>query len=119
MVAAELELAPLIAPFPPRSTAHPLPAFPPIQRDLSLIVDDPTPWSRIREAALGAKPAMLETIDFVGNYRGKPLAAGKKSVTMRLTFRDPARTLRHDEVDPQIAAVLAAATRDLGASLRQ
>jgi len=39
-------------------------------------------------------------------------------VTLRLTFRDPARTLRHEEVDPQVRAVVALAGEKLGATLR-
>ncbi len=43
---------------------------------------------------------------------------GKKSVTLRMAFRDPERTLRHDEVDPQVEAVVTLARERFGAELR-
>lgn len=119
VAAAEVDLASLIALYPPRSQARPLPAFPPIERDLSLVVDESTPWAAIRGAVESTRPALLERIDFVGTYRGKQLPAGKKSVTLRLRFRDPERTLRHEEVDPQVASVLAAAATTLHAEVRK
>jgi phenylalanyl-tRNA synthetase beta chain len=62
---------------------------------------------------------MLEELRFVTVSRGKPVPAGRKSVTLRLVFRDPQRTLRHEEVDPQVATVLSRLTEDLGAELRK
>jgi phenylalanyl-tRNA synthetase beta subunit len=39
-------------------------------------------------------------------------------VTLRLVFRDPDRTLRHDEVDPEVEAVVAEARKRFRATLR-
>src|SRR5262249_2465838 len=108
-----------IALYPPRSTATELPAFPPIERDLSLVVEESVTWNAVRSSVEAARPALLEAVEFVGTYRGKQIGAGKKSVTLRMRFRDPARTLRHDEVDPQVAAVVAAAAKDLRAGVRK
>jgi phenylalanyl-tRNA synthetase beta chain len=117
-IAAELELAPLTAPFPPTARVQPLPDFPDIERDLSLIVDDAVAWDQVRAVVQKAKPERLEGVSFVSTYRGKQIGAGKKSVTFRLRFRDPARTLRHEEVDPQVASISALAARELKATLR-
>ena len=54
----------------------------------------------------------------MGAFRGKQIGAGKKSVTLRMVFRDPERTLRHEEVDPQVDAVVKALEGGTGASLR-
>jgi len=118
VVAAELDLGLLQAPFPPRSRAHPLPAFPAIERDVSLVVDEATPWSAVRDMVESAKPALLEGVEFVGTYRGKQIGPGKKSMTLRLRFRDPNRTLRHDEVDPQVNSLVGRAGEQLAATVR-
>lgn len=118
LAAAELDLAVLTGLKPPASKIEPLPAFPGIERDLSLVVEEATPWAKIRELVVASKLDKLEEVAFVGTYRGKPIAQGRKSVTLRMTFRDPARTLRHEEVDPQVAAVVAAAKSSLAAELR-
>jgi phenylalanyl-tRNA synthetase beta subunit len=46
------------------------------------------------------------------------VGAGKKSVTLRLRFRDPERTLRHEEVDPLVSRVVARLGEETGAELR-
>ncbi len=118
VVMGELDLPKLIAHYPPASGVADLARFPAIERDLSIIVNEATPWADIEAAALGSSPERLETIEFVGLYRGKQIAKGSKSVTMKLTFRDPERTLRHEEVDPQVASVVASLKDHLDAELR-
>lgn len=118
VVMAELEMGPLVGAFPPRSLAHPLPSFPHIDRDLSLIVDEATRWAAI-EGLVGAQNLdRLEACSFVGVFRGTQIGDGKKSVTLRLRFRDGDRTLRHEEVDPQVESVVAQAKKTLGAEVR-
>ncbi len=118
IVACELVLEPLIAAYPPRSSVRPLPTFPGIERDLSLIVAEATTWGEIEALVLRSKPARLEGASFVGVYRGPQAGAGKKSVTLRLRFRDAAKTLRHEEVDPEMRQIMDAATAGLGATVR-
>ncbi|HAL44892.1 MAG: phenylalanine--tRNA ligase subunit beta [Planctomycetes bacterium GWF2_42_9] len=98
--------------------AKPLPKFPSIVRDLSLIVDEPVQWSKIQEVVSTKAPAELETLNFVGIYRGKPIPAGKKSVTLSLCFRDEDGTLKHEIVDGWQKDIVAAITSALGAELR-
>lgn len=114
----ELGMRPLVALFPPAARAHALPAFPGIDRDLSVIVDEAIAWKSIDEIVAAARLARLETHRFVGTYRGKQVGAGKKSVTFRMTFRDPERTLRHEEVDPQVGTLVAMLKERVGAELR-
>ncbi len=115
---AELGLAPLIALYPPAARAHALPGFPTIERDLSVVVDEQVTWESLSRVIVEADPRLLEQHQFVGTYRGKPIAKGRKSVTMRLVFRDLSRTLRHEEVDPQVALVVERLRERAGAELR-
>lgn len=118
VVAAELGLDPLIAGFPPASLAHALPSYPHIERDLSLILDETVRWSDLVGVVEELALDRLESCDFVGAFRGKQIGPGKKSVTMRLRFRDAERTLRHEEVDPQAEAVVLQINARFGAELR-
>lgn len=118
VVAAELQIAPLIAGFPPRRRIEPLPAFPGIERDVSVIVGEGVAWARIEQLVRGSRPVLLSGVSFVGVYRGKPIESGKKSVTLRLSFREPTRTLRDEEVTPQVEGVIALLARELGAGVR-
>lgn len=118
VVVAELALEPLIAHYPPAARVDALPAFPSIERDLSVVVSEDVPWSAIERVIDGARLDRLDERGFVGVYRGKQVGAGRKSVTFRLRFRDPARTLRHEEVDPQVAQLVDALKSKVGAELR-
>jgi phenylalanyl-tRNA synthetase beta chain len=119
VVAAELDLAALVALYPPRSLVRALPAFPSIERDLSLIVREETAWAKIDALVGSLRVPLLESWAFVGAYRGQQAGAGKKSVTFRMRFRDPARTLTHDEVSPQVETIVGAAKKELGAEVRR
>ncbi|USN99342.1 MAG: phenylalanine--tRNA ligase subunit beta [Phycisphaeraceae bacterium] len=118
VVAAELGLDSLVAGYPPRSLAHALPQFPHIERDLSLVLDESVRWSTVSAMVNGLGLDRLESCGFVGTFRGKQVGPGKKSVTLRLRFRDPDRTLRHEEVDPQVESVVLQSKQALGAELR-
>jgi phenylalanyl-tRNA synthetase beta chain len=118
VVAAEVNLAALLALYPPKARAHALPKFPAIERDLSLVVDESVEWSAFERALAAAAPKWFEGHRFAGVFRGKQIGAGKKSVTLTLVFRDPERTLRHEEVDGEVQRVVAALCRDLRAELR-
>lgn len=118
IAAAELDLDSLLALSGSSPRIRPLPAFPSIDRDVSLIVDEVVSWGQIDSLLSGAAIHRLEQVSFIGTYRGKQIGPGKKSVTVRMRFRDPARTLRHEEVDPEVAAVVSLAGQKLGATIR-
>ncbi len=73
----------------------------------------------MEEALRSVDEPMLESISYVGTYRGRPIPKGKKSVTVSLTYRNPERTLRGEEVDERVAEVVAALSEKLGATLRK
>ncbi|MEN6386082.1 MAG: phenylalanine--tRNA ligase subunit beta [Phycisphaerales bacterium] len=98
--------------------AKPLPKFPSIIRDLSLIVDEQIQWSKIQEIVSSKAPGELEAMNFVGIYRGKPIPQGKKSVTLSLSFRDENGTLKHEIVDNWQKEIVAALVSSIGAELR-
>ncbi|MFW6060424.1 MAG: phenylalanine--tRNA ligase subunit beta [Phycisphaeraceae bacterium] len=115
---AELTLDPLIALYPPDRAVRELPRYPAIERDLSVIVAESVAWREIERAVHDAQPPLLEALSFLGTYRGKPIEKGSKSVSFRMLFRDPDKTLRHDEVDPQVESVVTALRERVGVELR-
>ncbi|MDX2130763.1 MAG: phenylalanine--tRNA ligase subunit beta [Planctomycetota bacterium] len=118
--ACELDTDALLAAYPPVATVRALPAFPGIERDISLIVPEATTWAAIeaatRRAAGGGGP--FEGVAFVGTYRGSQIGAGRKSVTIRLSYRDATRTLRHEEIDGPAGTLQEALKAALGAEVR-
>jgi len=117
-VAMELKAAALLALYPPRGGLTALPKYPAIERDLSVIVDEAVAWRDIARGVESALPELMESVVLQDVYRGKGIAGGRKSVSFRLCFRDPDATLRHEQVDPQVASVVASLKDAVGAELR-
>ena len=97
---------------------RPVPRFPAIDRDLSIVVAEPTPWADIVKAVQDSAPSELEDVRFVDIYRGKGIAAGQKSVTLSLRFRDEDGTLTHETVDGYQKAIVDSLNRAVDAQLR-
>lgn len=118
IAAAELELHELIRHYPPDIQSGELPAFPPSDRDLSIVVDEGVRWAGLEEAARSTGSDHLEEVAYMTTWRGKQVGQGRKSVTMRLRFRDATRTLRHEEVDEELQAIASAIAEGTGGEIR-
>ena len=117
-VAAELELAPLI-----EHTRHvpqlvPLPRYPAVERDVSLVVAESVAYERLAGVLGALSLGDLERVEHVTTYRGKPLEKGEKSVTLRLMFRSGERSLKSEDVDVAVNAFVEKAKGELGAVVR-
>jgi phenylalanyl-tRNA synthetase beta chain len=99
-------------------TFTPIPKFPAVERDLSLVVDEAVIWEQIAGAIAKSKSEKLEQVEFVGIYRGKGIEPGKKSVTLKLRFRDEDGTLTHEKVDEFQDTIVGDIEKATGAALR-
>jgi len=117
-VAAELDFETLLSLRTGPVKARPIPRFPAIERDLSVIVDESVCWSELVDAVNRKAPAELEGIEFVDIYRGKGIPPGKKSITFSLRFRDQDGTLTHQVVDGFQAAIVQSLAEAVQAQLR-
>jgi phenylalanyl-tRNA synthetase beta chain len=116
--AAEMDFEQLMSLSRNEFEVRPIPRFPAIQRDLSIIVDEAVRWADIMEAIKRKASAELEEVHFVGIYRGKGIPAGRKSLTLTLQFRDEEGTLTHDAVDAFQADIVQELAATIGAVLR-
>jgi phenylalanyl-tRNA synthetase beta chain len=78
--------------------AQSLPRYPSIVRDISIVVDETLPAASVRGTIRAAAPSTLVSIAEFDRYQGKGVPEGRVSLSLRLTFRDPERTLTDDEV---------------------
>jgi phenylalanyl-tRNA synthetase beta chain len=97
---------------------HPLPRFPSVRRDISLIVAEATRYHELAMLLRSLKLENLEDLEYVTTYRGKPLEKQTKSVTTTLVFRSPSATLTSEQVEASVQRAIAAAKDQLGATLR-
>ncbi len=77
----------------------PLPRFPSILRDVSLLVDRKITVAELLRAVHDQKVEHFVGAKFVGTYEGEGIPEGERSVTLRFEYRADDRTLRDEEVD--------------------
>ena len=77
----------------------PLPRFPLIVRDVSLLVNRQVTVAELLRAARDEKAEHFIGAHFVGTYEGEGIPDHKRSVTLRFEYRADERTLRDEEVD--------------------
>ena len=92
----------------PEITYQPLPKFPAITRDLSLLCDDAVPVGSLEETIQQAAGKLLEQVTLFDVYKGDQIADGKKSVSFSLRLRSHEGTLTDEQADAAMKRVLKA-----------
>jgi len=90
------------------------------------VVPEALAASQIAESIVASAGELCESVEVASEYRGGSVPAGQRSLTFRVTYRDPlarknsddARTLTDKEVDEVQSRILEAAKSHLGAVLR-
>lgn len=105
LAACELDMD-IVSSLPGISSVYTDPSrFPGIDYDLSLMLDKDVPFSTASEVFEGSACPILAGFSVVDVYE-TPEMAGKRSVTVRLTFTSPERTLSGEEVQKEVSALL-------------
>jgi phenylalanyl-tRNA synthetase beta chain len=118
---AELELTPLLEACERARAAlrfRPIPRFPAVERDFSLLLAENTTFAEVREAIEALAIPELIRVEAADLYRGGQVAKGKYSLLVRVTFQSPETTLTEAQVNDFSARIVAALTERLGATLR-
>jgi len=102
----------------PEPTFAPLPKYPAVTRDLSLLCDESVTIAELSDCITVAGGKLLRRVDLFDIYRGKGVAEGKKSVAFSLVLRADDRTLTDADSEGVTSKVLAALEAKLGAVLR-
>jgi len=118
----ELDLdAVLVKPVP---TARPVPRLQPVERDIAVVVAESVTHAALMQAIDGAPTdGLLRGAALFDIYRPQPgrdggLAAGEKSMAVRLSFHSDSATLTDEQVDPAVRAIVDRLAAGIGARLR-
>jgi phenylalanyl-tRNA synthetase beta chain len=117
--AFELDLAALRAAATRVRTFASLPRFPPMRRDLALLVQDGTAVTEIEEVVRTAGRLPIAGVEVFDRYRGPGIASGCASVAIQVIFQHPERTLEAAEVQAAQDAIVTELRRRLGVTLRK
>jgi phenylalanyl-tRNA synthetase beta chain len=96
----------------------PIPRYPPVLRDISLLVSEETKSQEILNIIMGTAKNMISDVDIFDLYTGEQIEAGKKSIALTVKYQSPERTLTDGEVNDVHDSVIEILTKQLDARIR-
>ena len=118
LYAAELDFPAMFAHRTTELYYAPLPRFPAVMRDISLVCDDALTAGELEKCIRRAGGEYLESVEVFDVYKGVNIPEGKKSISFALALRAGDQTLTDDHADEAVAAILDALAREYGAVIR-
>src|SRR3989441_2630334 len=118
---AELELDAVFAAIQAAKEARryePLPRFPSVERDFSLLLADGTKFSDVTKTIQSLGIGEITSIEATDLFRGKNVSTGKYSLLVRVTFQSRDATLTEAQISEYWGKIVAALEKNLGAQLR-
>ncbi len=115
---AEINFTKLLDGLLPDVTYTPLPKYPTVWRDLSLICGEETTVAQIEDVITAAAGKLLRSVKLFDIYRGAGVPQGKKSMAFTLELRADDRTLTDSDSEAVTAKVLTALKERLDTVLR-
>jgi phenylalanyl-tRNA synthetase beta chain len=118
---AELRLEPVYAAIRDLKDSRrykPLPRFPAVERDFSLLLADGTHFSDIVKTIRSLGIGEIAAVEAGDLYRGKNVPAGKYSLMVRVLFQSREATLTDAQITDFSARIVTALEKQLGAQLR-
>jgi len=118
---AELELDPLCVAYRTAKEARryePLPRFPAVERDFSVLLPDGTHFSDVVNAIRSLNISELSNIEAADLFRGKNVPSGKYSLLVRVTFQSREATLTDAQISDYSGKIVVVLEKQLNAQLR-
>ena len=118
---AEFSLMKWLERAPQPERYRPVAAFPPVRRDLAVVVSAATPQAKVEETIRATKAPNLESVqlfDLFRDKKGEKIGADQKSLAFALTYRAADRTLVEKEVNEAHELVRRKLVAELGCTFR-
>lgn len=96
----------------------PLSRFPVMVRDSALLLDSSVQASQVMDIIQRTKMKSLDSVNLFDLYTGKGIPEGKKSLAIRVRYRDMEKTLTEDEVNKFHDKLIRSLCNQLGAEIR-
>ena len=104
--------------FEEKKKVKPFSKFPTVDRDLAVVVEDKYLAGDLLDAVKTAKLKYLTDMRVFDTYKSEQIGEGKKSVAMSFSFECLERTLTDEDINAEMAKILSALKRKVGAKIR-
>lgn len=96
----------------------PIPKFPSVKRDLSLILDSSIRYSDLRDSAMKTERKLLRDVSIFDVYKGSNIDEGKKSYALSFILQDESKTLTDKVIDKTMNRILRNYEQEFNVQLR-
>ena len=121
VLVAELKLESLLTGLENAAAAlrfKPLPRFPAVERDFSVVLADGVQFAQVEDAIRSLGIPELQSIEALDLFRGGQVPAGKYSLMIRVTFQSAEATFTDARLNDFSSRIVEALQQKLGATLR-
>ncbi|MFH1995526.1 MAG: phenylalanine--tRNA ligase subunit beta [Candidatus Omnitrophota bacterium] len=116
--AAELRLSALLGRVNLSRRYKKPPVYPSVTRDISIVVENRVSNASVIKCIRGEGGSLVKETRPFDRYTGEQIPEGKKNLTYRVEYLDPAKTLEDAEVNEVHSRICGALARELGATFR-
>jgi phenylalanyl-tRNA synthetase beta chain len=95
----EIDTQDLVDHIPEEITSHPIPRFPAVTRDITLIIDRSIEAQTVIDAVGAMEEDWIESVSLFDIFEGPPVPEGKKSISFRIVYRSLEHTLEDEPVN--------------------
>lgn len=103
----------------PGITLKPIPVFPIVRRDLSLVLDKSVTYKEVQKIANQTLQQTLTRTLLFDVYEGKPLADNQKSFAIGFFLYNPKKTMEDTEIENLMSKLIANFEKNLNATIRK
>ncbi|MEL7145317.1 MAG: phenylalanine--tRNA ligase subunit beta [Bacteroidota bacterium] len=97
----------------------PIPKFPEVRKDLSLILDKKVTFEEVKKLALQTERKLLKRLDVFSVYEGENIGEGKKSYAISFILQDANKTLNDKQIDKCMKQLIRAFEEKIQAVIRK
>jgi len=97
---------------------QPIPRFPAVERDFSLLLPDGTPFSAVVKTISSLNITEMVSIEAADLFRGKNVPAGKYSLLIKISLHSREATLTDAQINDISKRIISALEKQLSAQLR-
>lgn len=97
----------------------PVPKFPAINRDISMLVPADLKFDTIQNKIRGVKQSIIRKVGITDVYSGKGVPEGMRSYLVNITMQDDAATMTDKVADKLMDKIFSLLEKDLGATIRK
>ncbi|MEP0984798.1 phenylalanine--tRNA ligase subunit beta [Ekhidna sp.] len=98
---------------------EPIPKFPEVKRDLSLVLDKNVSYADIQALAFKQEKKLLNRMNLFSVYEGDKIEKGKKAYAISFFLQDKFKTLTDKQIDKSMNSLMSLYEKELGAVIRK